>query len=94
MVNGKQMTVTWHVDDLKASHDEDFELTKLVLFLAKKYEDKITVNQGDLHDYLGMDMDFSRASVNNFIIPSLSCYLCAGKCEGTFKHQLHFSQQE
>ena len=44
MVNGKQMTVTWHVDDLKASHEDDLELTKLVLFLAKKYGDKITVN--------------------------------------------------
>ena len=43
IVNGKQMTVTWHVDDLKALHEEEIELMKLVIFLAKKYEDKITV---------------------------------------------------
>ena len=39
----KQMTVTWHVDDLKVSHVDDFEITKFILFLAKKYGDKITV---------------------------------------------------
>jgi len=37
MVNGKQMTVTWHVDDLKASHVDEFEWTKLVMFLWRKY---------------------------------------------------------
>jgi hypothetical protein len=63
MVNGKQMTIMWHVDDLKASHEDDLELVKLVLFLAKKYGDKITVNQGDLHYYLGMDMDYSKKGV-------------------------------
>jgi hypothetical protein len=46
MINGKQMTVTWHVDDLKASHEEEIELTKLVMFLGKKYGDKITVKRG------------------------------------------------
>eukprot|EP00804_Cyclotella_cryptica_P018595 CCRYP_011398-RA/>CCRYP_011398-RA protein AED:0.47 eAED:0.47 QI:0/0/0/1/1/1/2/0/83 len=60
MVNGKQMMITWHFDDLKASHEDELELTKLLLFLAKKYGDKITANRGDLHNYLGMDMDYSR----------------------------------
>ncbi len=59
MIDGKQLTVTWHVDDLKASHENEFELTKLVMFLAKKYGDQITVNHGTMHDYLGMDMDYS-----------------------------------
>jgi hypothetical protein len=63
MINGKQLTVTWHVDDLKASHEDEFELTKLVMFLAKKYGDKITVNRGNVHDYLGMDMDYSTDGV-------------------------------
>jgi hypothetical protein len=63
MVNRKQMTVTWHVDDLKASHEEEIELTRLVLFLATKYGDKITVKRGMVHDYLGMDVDYSREGV-------------------------------
>ena len=58
-VNGKQMTVCWHVDDLKVSHVEGMELTKFVLKLAKIYGDQITVKRGSYHDYLGMDLDYS-----------------------------------
>ena len=59
IVNGTQMTVTWHVDDLKVSHKDDDEITKFLLFLGKLYGDRITVNRGVVHDYLGMDLDFS-----------------------------------
>ena len=57
------MTVTWQVDDLKASHRDDMELTKLVLFLAKKYGDKITFKRRMVHDYLGVDVYYSRKGV-------------------------------
>ena len=30
MINGSQMTVTWHVDDLKISHKDEKELTKFI----------------------------------------------------------------
>jgi hypothetical protein len=63
MVNGKQMTVTWHGDDLKASHEDELELTKLVYFLAKKYGNKITVHRGNVRDYLGMNMHYSQDGV-------------------------------
>ena len=59
IVNGTQMTVTWHVDDLKVSHKDDDEITKFLLFWGKLYDDCITVNRGVVHDYLGMDLDFS-----------------------------------
>jgi hypothetical protein len=59
IVDGTQMTVTWHVDDLKVSHKNGWELTKLLQFLGKKYGNKITVNRGLVHDYLGMDFDYS-----------------------------------
>ena len=59
IVNGSQMTVTWHVDDLKVSHKDDHEITKFLLFLGKLYSDRITVNRRVVHDYLGMDLDFS-----------------------------------
>jgi hypothetical protein len=32
---GKQLTVVWHVDDLMASCEDDFELTKFSCYLAK-----------------------------------------------------------
>ena len=28
MINGKQMTVTWHVEDLNVSHEDSAEITK------------------------------------------------------------------
>ena len=60
IVNGSQMTVMWHVDDLKVSHKDDNEITKFLLFWGKLYGDYITVNRGVVHDYLGMDLDFSK----------------------------------
>jgi hypothetical protein len=33
MVNGKQLTVTWHVDDLKLSHVDENEVTKTINWL-------------------------------------------------------------
>ena len=33
IVNGTQMTVTWHVDDLKVSHADEEELKKFESFL-------------------------------------------------------------
>jgi hypothetical protein len=59
MGNGKQMTVCWHVDDLKVSHVDGIELTKFVHRIAKIYGDQITVKRGCVHDYLGMDLNYS-----------------------------------
>ena len=59
MINGKQMAVTWHVDDLKVSHASDLKITRLIVFLGKKYGNKITVKCGNHHDYLGMDLDYT-----------------------------------
>ena len=46
-------------DDLKVSHKDDDEITKILLFWGKLYGYRITVNRGVVHDYLGMDLDFS-----------------------------------
>ena len=35
MINGSQMTVTWHVNDLKISHKESTEVTKFIRALGK-----------------------------------------------------------
>ena len=34
MINGKQMTVAWYVDDLKVSHQYEFEMTKFTTYLS------------------------------------------------------------
>jgi hypothetical protein len=56
--SGKQMTLVWHVNDLMASCEVDFELTKLSCYLAKIYGPKLTMHTGRKHDYLGVDMEF------------------------------------
>ena len=63
MIGDKQLTVTWHVDDLKMSCVDEIEITKLLVYLGGKYGEKIVVHKGDVHDYLGIDMDFSENGV-------------------------------
>merc|ERR1711933_326410 len=60
-INGHQMTVTWHVDDLKVSHKDPQEITKFADYLSGIYGEKLTVKRGKVHDYLGCDYDFSTA---------------------------------
>ena len=47
MINGKQMTVTWHVDNLKVSHVDPADITKFANYLAMIYGDKLTVHRGE-----------------------------------------------
>jgi hypothetical protein len=60
-VNGKQSTVLWHVDDLKISHVEGSANESVLDALNMRYgkETPLTVTRGDLHDYLGMTIDYS-----------------------------------
>ena len=34
-INGSQVTMVWHVDDLMVTHKSNFELTKLGLYLEE-----------------------------------------------------------
>jgi hypothetical protein len=58
VVNGKQMTVCWHVDNLKVSHCNPNQLTIFREWLSKKYGVAVATHQGKVHDYLGMIFDF------------------------------------
>lgn len=62
MVKKKQMTITWHVDNLKVSHKFAREVIKFLSWLKGIYGD-IKFTQGKKHDYLGMDLDYSDAGV-------------------------------
>ena len=61
MVNGKQLTVQWHVDDMKMSHMEKEVLEDLVDYLQYKYglHGDVTTSKGKIHTYLGMKLDYS-----------------------------------
>ena len=61
VINGKQCTIVWHVDDLKISHVDPEVVTEMIKILEKEFakHKPLTVRRGDLHDYLGMTIDFS-----------------------------------
>jgi hypothetical protein len=59
VINGNQMTVCWHVDDLKISHTDSEEITKFGNWLSTTYGVSVTTHQGKVHNYLGMIFDFT-----------------------------------
>ena len=73
IINGKQMTICWHVDDLFLGHKDPAVVTTFLQWLAKCYdtkEKKLNVIRGHHHDYLGMNLDFSQqGSVHIDMIP-------------------------
>ena len=42
IINDSQMTVTWHVDDLKISHKDIREVTKFIKHFGAIYGDRMT----------------------------------------------------
>ena len=58
MINGKQMTITWHVDDLKISHVDAREVTKIMEWFKLIYGN-VCVSRGKIHNYLEMNIDFT-----------------------------------
>jgi hypothetical protein len=58
MKSGKQLTMVWHVDDLMASCEDDFELTKFSCYMGEIYGPSLSMHLGKKHDYLGVDMEF------------------------------------
>ncbi len=59
IVNGKQLTLQWHVDDLMISHVDIMAINKFLQELKAIYGDSLTESIGKQHDYLGMIFDFS-----------------------------------
>ena len=58
MVNGKKITICWHMDDLKVSRMEKPVVSALALTLAKLYGPKTTISHGKVYNYLGMEIEF------------------------------------
>ena len=60
MINSSQMTVVWHVDDLKVSHMDAKEVGKFIHQMEEAFgkETPLSVSRGKTHEYLGMSLDF------------------------------------
>ena len=56
LVQGSQLTITWHVDDLKISHVNKEILDDLLKQLDGAFgqERPLTIHHGKKHNYLGM----------------------------------------
>ena len=61
--SGHWLTILWHVDDLKLSCKNGWEITKLLLYLKRLYGNEITVYREQKFQYLGMDLNFLEAGV-------------------------------
>ena len=60
-INGKQHTISWHVDDLKASHVDPKVNDEFGEWLQKEFGQikDVTGTRGKRHVYLGMTLDYS-----------------------------------
>jgi hypothetical protein len=61
IVDGKQLTVAWHVDDLKISHIAAVVVDNLITNLDSEFgkETPLSKSWGKVHNYLGMTLDFA-----------------------------------
>ena len=61
MINGNQMTIRWHVDDLKISHVDISAIGHIITKLESEFgkEAPLSITHGKMHEYLGMTIDFS-----------------------------------
>lgn len=63
VINGAQCTILWHVDDLKISHVDREVVTEVIDLLEKEFgkEAPLTKTRGNVHEYLGMTIDYGTA---------------------------------
>jgi hypothetical protein len=61
MIDGKQCTIVWHVNDLKISHVSMEAIEGVLDMLNDRYGKKkpLVTTRGKVHEYLGMTLDFS-----------------------------------
>lgn len=62
VINGKQATIGWYVDDIKLSHADPKVNNEIISLIQREFGQQmpLTINRGPVHDYLGMRIDFSQ----------------------------------
>ena len=58
MVDGEQMTVCWHVDDLKISYRYEDMVTAFAVEMENIYGENTTISRGRVQYYLGIELEF------------------------------------
>jgi len=62
IIDGKQCTVLFHVDDIKISHEDPNMVSNVIGILKTQYDyfkKAMSVTRGRVHEYLGMILDFT-----------------------------------
>jgi hypothetical protein len=59
MVNGSQMMIQWHVDNLMISHSSSEAISHFLRALKDIYGDNLVESTGKINDYLEMTFIFS-----------------------------------
>jgi hypothetical protein len=66
LVKGRQITICFHVDDCKVSHESAQVVDEAIAWLCRDYKSifedgrgAMVVHRGNVHKYLGMMIDFS-----------------------------------
>ena len=62
------MAEVWHIDDLKLSHKDLFEVTNFFQYLFTVYKKKIKVHRGKIYDYPVMYLNYSDTGVVNVLV--------------------------
>ena len=75
-VDGSVLTVCFHVDDCKISHKSKKVVDETIEWLRNEYEvifedgtGEMKVHRGKVHEYLGMQMDFSHKGKVHLTMP-------------------------
>ena len=60
MIDGKQCTILWHVNNPKISNVKSEVVTSVIALINAELgtDATITVQRGKIHEYLGMTLDF------------------------------------
>ena len=61
IVDGRQLTVAWHVDDLKILHEKEEALDIFIRMMENEFgkDTPLSILRGAVQQYLGMTLDFS-----------------------------------
>jgi hypothetical protein len=66
IIEGKQMTICFHVDDCKLGHRKKTVMDRMIGYLRQEYESifedgsgAMTASRGKIHKYIGMPLDYS-----------------------------------
>ena len=61
IIDNKQCTILWHVDDPKTSHVDPAIVFSVLANIDAEYGKiaKMTITRGKVHKYLGMTIDYS-----------------------------------